>query len=116
VVGNLLAQPGTIGTLRLKNRLIMAPMGTNSGCSDGLFIERDRHSHALRAEGGVAAIVTGAMVVSGGGRAHDNSLWIYHDRFIPGLARLAQAIEAHDCLTVDRAGLALGLPSESLSA
>ena len=100
MVGSLLAQPGTIGTLRLKNRLIMAPMGNNFGSSDGLSTERDRHYYALRAEGGVAAIVTEAMAVSEGGRAHNNSLWIYHDRFIPGLARLVTAIKAHDCLTI----------------
>ena len=85
MAGSLLVQPGTIGTLRLKNRLIMAPMGTNFGSSDGLSTERDRHYYALRAEGG---------------RAHNNSLWIYHDRFIPGLARLVTAIKAHDCLTI----------------
>ena len=38
-----ISQPGTIGPLRLKNRLIMAPMGTNFGTSDGLSTERDRH-------------------------------------------------------------------------
>jgi 2,4-dienoyl-CoA reductase-like NADH-dependent reductase (Old Yellow Enzyme family)/NADPH-dependent glutamate synthase beta subunit-like oxidoreductase len=96
----LIGQPGTIGPLKLKNRLIMAPMGTNFGTGDGLSTERDRHYYALRAEGGVAAIVTEAMAVSEGGRAHNNSLWIYHDRFIPGLARLVEAIKRHDCLTV----------------
>ncbi len=95
-----ISQPGTIGPLRLKNRLIMAPMGTNFGTSDGLSTERDRHYYALRAEGGVAAIVTEAMAVSEGGRAHHNSMWIYHDRFIPGLAKLVEAIKRHDCLTV----------------
>ncbi len=100
MVGSLIAQPGNIGTLRLKNRLIMAPMGTNFGSSDGLSTERDRHYYALRAAGGVAAIVTEAMAVSEGGRAHNNSLWLYHDRFIPGLARLVQAIKAYDCLTI----------------
>ena len=100
MAASLIAQPGSIGPLRLKNRLIMAPMGTNFGSSDGLSTERDRHYYALRAEGGVAAIVTEAMAVSEGGRAHNNSLWIYHDRFIPGLARLVQAIKAHDCLTI----------------
>ena len=96
----LIGQPGGIGTLRLKNRLIMAPMGTNFGTSDGLSTERDRHYYALRAEGGVAAIVTEAMAVSEGGRAHNNSLWVYHDRFIPGLARLVDAIRRHDCLSI----------------
>ncbi len=89
-----------IGPHRLKNRLIMAPMGTNFGTSDGLSTERDRAYYALRAEGGVAAIVTEAMAVSEGGRAHNNSLWIYHDRFIPGLARLVDAIRQHDCLSI----------------
>ncbi len=32
----LIGQPGTIGPLKLKNRLIMAPMGTNFGTGDGL--------------------------------------------------------------------------------
>ncbi|MDB5382148.1 MAG: hypothetical protein JWO26_1780, partial [Rhodospirillales bacterium] len=96
----LLAAPGAIGPHRLKNRLIMAPMGTNFGTSDGLSTERDRAYYALRAEGGVAAIVTEAMAVSEGGRAHNNSLWIYHDRFIPGLARLVDSIRRHDCLSI----------------
>ena len=96
----LIARPGTIGPLRLKNRLVMAPMGTNFSTGDGLSSERDRHYYALRAEGGVAAIVTEAMAVSEGGRAHNNSLWIYHDRFVPGLAKLVEAIKRHDCVVV----------------
>ncbi len=100
MVASLLQQPGEIGPLRLKNRLIMAPMGTNFGSSDGLSTERDRHYYELRARGGVAAIVTEAMAVSAGGRAHNNSMWIYHDRFIPGLARLVDSIKRHDCLTI----------------
>ena len=100
MVASLLQQPGEIGPLRLKNRLIMAPMGTNFGSSDGLSTERDRHYYELRAKGGVAAIVTEAMAVSAGGRAHNNSMWIYHDRFIPGLAKLVDSIKRHDCLTI----------------
>lgn len=96
----LIAAPGRIGSLRLKNRLIMAPMGTNFSTGDGLSTERDRGYYEERARGGVAAIVTEAMAVSEGGRAHNNSLWIYHDRFIPGLARLVAAIQRHDCLTI----------------
>jgi 2,4-dienoyl-CoA reductase-like NADH-dependent reductase (Old Yellow Enzyme family)/thioredoxin reductase len=97
---SLLQQPGMIGPLRMKNRLLMAPMGTNFSTSDGLSTERDRAYYEERARGGVAAIVTEAMAVSAGGRAHNNSLWIYHDRFIPGLARLVEAIRRHDCLTI----------------
>jgi hypothetical protein len=97
---SLLQRPGMIGPLRMKNRLVMAPMGTNFSTSDGLSTERDRAYYEERAKGGVAAIVTEAMAVSEGGRAHNNSLWIYHDRFIPGLARLVESIKRHDCVTI----------------
>ena len=93
----LLAQPGTIGSLRLKNRVIMAPMGTNYSTTDGLSTERDKMYYAERAKGGVGAIMTEAMVVTEQARPHHNSLCVYHDRFIPGLASIVGAIHRHDC-------------------
>ncbi|MEO7727759.1 MAG: NADH:flavin oxidoreductase, partial [Burkholderiales bacterium] len=93
----LLAEPGTIANLRLKNRVVMAPMGTNYSTTDGLSTERDRQYYAERARGGVAMIMTEAMVVTEHARPHHNSLCCYHDRFIPGLASLVAAIHDHDC-------------------
>lgn len=93
----LLAQPGRIGRLALKNRVVMAPMGTNFSTTDGLSTERDRMYYAERAKGGVAAIMTEAMVVTEHARPHHNSLCVYHDRFIPGLASIVDAIHSHDC-------------------
>jgi dimethylglycine catabolism A len=96
----LLATPGRIGPLRLKNRVIMAPMGTNYGTTDGFSTERDRLYYAERAKGGVAMIVTEAMNISAGARNHNNSLCIFHDRFIPGLASVVEAIKANGALAV----------------
>lgn len=93
----LLAQPGSIGPLKLKNRVIMAPMGTNYSTSDGYSTERDKLYYAERARGGVAMIMTEAMVVTEHARQHNNSLCCYHDRFIPGLASIVEAIKKHDC-------------------
>jgi 2,4-dienoyl-CoA reductase-like NADH-dependent reductase (Old Yellow Enzyme family)/thioredoxin reductase len=93
----LLAQPGRIGRLTLRNRVVMAPMGTNYSTTDGLSTERDRMYYAERARGGVAAIMTEAMVVTEHARPHHNSLCVYHDRFIPGLASIVAAIHRHDC-------------------
>jgi 2,4-dienoyl-CoA reductase-like NADH-dependent reductase (Old Yellow Enzyme family)/thioredoxin reductase len=93
----LLEQPGSIGTLKLKNRVVMAPMGTNYSTTDGLSTERDKLYYAERARGGVAMIMTEAMVVTEHARPHHNSLCCYHDRFIPGLASIVEAIKAHDC-------------------
>jgi dimethylglycine catabolism A len=88
----LLQQPGQMGPLRLKNRVVMGPMGTNFGTSDGFSTERDKIYYAERARGGAAMIITEAVVVSGNARNHRASLCIFDDRFIPGLADLTKAI------------------------
>jgi 2,4-dienoyl-CoA reductase-like NADH-dependent reductase (Old Yellow Enzyme family) len=60
----LLQQPGQMGPLRLKNRVVMGPIGTNFGTTDGFSTERDKIYCAVRARGGAAMIITEAMVVS----------------------------------------------------
>lgn len=92
-----LQQSGCIGTLSLKNRVVMAPMGTNYSTTDGMSTQRDHSYYEERALGGVAMIMTEAMVVTEHARPHNNSLCCYHDRFIPGLASLVDAIKKHDC-------------------
>ena len=90
----LLAKPGRIGPLKLKNRVIMAPMGTNYGTTDGYSTDRDKRYYAERAKGGAAMIITEAMNTSAKARNHNNSLCTFHDSFIPGLASVVRAI--HD--------------------
>jgi dimethylglycine catabolism A len=103
----LLQQPGRIGPLTLRNRVVMAPMGTNFSTTDGLSTARDVNYYAERARGGVAMIMTEAMVVTEQARAHHNSLCVYHDRFIPGLASIVEAIKkegAHVCGQINHRG------------
>jgi len=94
----LLTQPGRIGPLHIRNRVVMAPMGTNYSTTDGLSTERDKLYYAERARGGVGMIMTEAMVVTEHARPHHNSLCCYHDRFIPGLATIVEAIKRHGAL------------------
>ena len=96
----LLKQPGTIGPMRLKNRIIMAPMGTNYGTTDGFSTDRDKRYYGERAKGGVAMIVTEAMNVSAGARNHTNALCVFHDCFIPGLSAIVRAIHDNGALAV----------------
>ena len=91
----LLEQPGRIGPYTLKNRVLMAPLGTNYSTTDGTSSERDRRYYEERAIGGVAMIMTEAMPVSEGARNHRNSMCVYHDRFIPGLASVVESIKKH---------------------
>ncbi len=94
---DLIARPGAIGGLRLKNRLLLAPMGTNFGTTDGFCTDRDKQYYVERAKGGVAMVMTEAMVVTEGARNHRNSLCVFHDRYIPGLAALVEAVKEHGC-------------------
>jgi len=96
----LLQQAGVIGPLRLKNRVIMGPMGTNYGTTDGFSTERDKLYYAERAKGGVAMIVTEAMNISAGARNHNNSLCIFHDKFIPGISAVVRGIQDNGALAV----------------
>ena len=96
----LLKAPGAIGAMRLKNRVIMAPMGTNFGTAEGFATERDVRYYAERARGGVAMIVTEAMNVSAGARNHLNSLCVFDDAFIPGLSAVVRGIQAHGAFAV----------------
>ncbi len=95
-----LQEPGNIGPLRLKNRIIMGPMGTNYGTTDGFSTDRDKRYYAERAKGGAAMIITEAMNISPNARNHNNSLCIFHDQFIPGLNAIVRAIKDNGALAV----------------
>lgn len=58
-----LLEPGRIGTMSLKNRVFMAPMGTTSEL-DGAFHDRSIRYLEERAIGGFGLIITGANQVS----------------------------------------------------
>lgn len=59
-----LFMPGKIGALEIKNRIVMAPMGTTGLVElDGRYSQRGIDYFAARAKGGVGLIETGLMVV-----------------------------------------------------
>ncbi|MCK8074638.1 FAD-dependent oxidoreductase [Vibrio sp. 1CM2L] len=61
---NVLFEPMKIGSLELKNRYSMAPMGT-LGCvdGDGAYNSRGVEYYVARARGGVGLIITGVQMV-----------------------------------------------------
>lgn len=86
--------PVSIGSLTLKNRLVMAPMGTNLASWTGAVTDRLIRYYAERARGGVALITAEFSNVHPSGRASPYTLGIFDDAQIPGLRQLTQAI--HD--------------------
>ncbi|KFD41224.1 hypothetical protein HY02_05430 [Peptococcaceae bacterium SCADC1_2_3] len=88
---SFLFQPGNIGQMELKNRLIMSPMGTGTHGSEGEITQRTVDYYAERAKGGVGFIICQSSLVLWESRApHRPS--VYDDKFIPGLSKIAQAI------------------------
>jgi 2,4-dienoyl-CoA reductase (NADPH2) len=55
-----LLRPGRIGSMSLRNRLVMSPMETMYGTPDGLPSQRTRDYFGARAKGGVGLITLGA--------------------------------------------------------
>ncbi len=87
-----LFEPIIINNLKLKNRLIMAPMGT--GLAGDGFVTRELIDYlAARARGGIALITVEVSAIDKLGKAGlGGELAIYDDKFIPGLRDLSDAI------------------------
>jgi len=93
---NKLLEPGHIGQLELRNRIIMAPMGTNFATREGYVTERLKDYYEERAKGGVGLIIAGAISVDAPyGRNLDYQVAISDDKFIPGLSQFAEAVHHH---------------------
>ncbi len=93
-----LFEPGQIGQMKLKNCIIMPPMGTNFACEDGSVSQHMRDYYEARAKGGVGLIIVEATCVEcalGKTEILPRQLLIDDDKFIPGLSELAQVIHRH---------------------
>ena len=84
-----LFEPGEIGKMRLRNRLVMPAMGTGYSDGHGCVTERLKRYHHERAKGGVGLIITEVTAVE---LAERSPLSAADDRFIPGLRELTQVI------------------------
>lgn len=88
--------PMTIGSMTVKNRVVMMPMGTNFAQENGGISDRHIHYYEQRAKGGTGLIVVENVCVDFPlGSNGTTQLRMDHDQFIPGMARLCEAIHAH---------------------
>ncbi|MBE9538397.1 MAG: FAD-dependent oxidoreductase [Proteobacteria bacterium] len=91
-----LTKPGRIGSLHIKNRMIVSAMGVNLAESDGSCGERIIAYHERQARGGVGLIVLGVTGVAWPhGANQPRQIAISEDRHIPGLQALAEAVHKH---------------------
>jgi 2,4-dienoyl-CoA reductase (NADPH2) len=90
-----LLQPGRIGTMALRNRLVMSPMETMYGTADGLPSERTRDYFAARAAGGVGLITVGATGVDPRHPETPGGLHLGTDAAVTAHRELVDAVHRH---------------------
>jgi 2,4-dienoyl-CoA reductase-like NADH-dependent reductase (Old Yellow Enzyme family)/thioredoxin reductase len=84
--------PGAIGSLRLKNRVLMAPMEKNLCTADGVVTQRYIDYLVERARADVALLRVEATYVDPVGKGRPFQLGAHSDAVIPALARLVSAV------------------------
>ncbi len=89
---NVLLTPGRIGTVEIKNRIVMPPMTTRLADEHGFVTEHIVDYYMARVRGGVGLITVEMASPTRAGRHRRRELGIYDDRFLRGLARLTAAI------------------------
>ena len=92
---NLLA-PGRIGKLELRNRIVLAAMGSNFANEDGSCGERVHAHYEARARGGAGLLVleTSAACYPNGATM-PNMIGFSKEEFLPGLTELANRVHKH---------------------
>jgi len=89
-------QQGRIGSLQVRNRIVMPAMATNFASAHGEPTQQMIAYYAARAEGGAGLIIVeNASIDEPAGGNGTVQLRINHDRYVPGLFELTQAVRKH---------------------
>lgn len=94
-------QKGIIGKLETKNRIKYAATETNFPFGDGYVSDKEVAYMEAQARGGAGIITTQGAYPDekGEGKGFKGMMAIYDDRFIPGLARIADVIRKNNALS-----------------
>ncbi|HNC69787.1 MAG TPA: effector protein, partial [Pseudomonadales bacterium] len=91
-----LLSPGRIGSMQLRNRIVMTAMGSNLCNPDGTLNERIKAYYEARARGGAAMVIMGSVSIAWPiGSANACQVAISDDRYIEGFADIARRIHGH---------------------
>jgi len=81
-----------IGSMEIRNRLLMAPVKTAFGDKEGKVTDKLVHYYRRRAAGGVGAIIVEPLFVDPAGKEHPKQLGAATETQVEGLSRLVEAI------------------------
>ena len=89
-----LFEPISIGSMKLKNRIVLAPMATHYADENGAVTTRLKNYYAERARGGVGLIIIESGYIHPLGRGGLRRLGLHHDGLIKGLKELVGLVHA----------------------
>ena len=89
-----LFEPGSIGKLKIRNRLVLPPMATMFADKDGTISENTIDYYEARARGGMGLIIV-EITAPGMQCTGPHQLSLGDDRFLPGWKKLAEAVHRH---------------------
>jgi len=92
---SVLLTPARIGTVEIRNRIVMPSMTTRTADAEGMVTDASLAYYAARARGGTGLITVEMAAPERAGRHRRRELGIYDDRFLPGLTRLVDEIHRH---------------------
>lgn len=95
MLNNKLFDPIHIGTIQVKNRIVLPGMDTCSAAEGGQVTQELIDYHAERAKGGVGLLIVGNGAVSPSGKRLKHSVCIFDDSYVTGLSRLASEIKKY---------------------
>lgn len=90
-----LFEPIKIGTMELRNRIVLPPMTMGYGAMDGTITEKHCDYYEARARGGAGLIITEAAVVHADRKFGLVPLGLYDDAQIPSWSDMAKAVHRH---------------------
>ena len=91
---SLLMQGFSLRQVQLRNRIVMAPMLSRLCHPDGSVSQKLIDYYVERARGGVGLIIMEyCHIDKKESKARNGQLAVYDDKFIPGLADLAESIQ-----------------------
>lgn len=86
--------PVQLGSVKIKNRFVVPPMGNNFANEDGTLSERSLGYYAARAKGGFGLITVEATVVEKTAKGGPKKPCLYEDSVIDSFAKVAAAVHA----------------------
>src|SRR3981189_2929291 len=89
---NILLTPARIGSVEIRNRIVMPPMTTRLADQEGFVTDDTVAYYMARVRGGVGLITVEMASPARAGRHPRRERGIYDDRLLPGLAWLVAEI------------------------